>query len=140
MPSSKRANADSYHGLGKFYLYQRDPDNAIQYLEQARQADGKDAQILADLGAAYFEKGKRELEAASADASNANGGKGLEDLGRSLEYLNQLSNSTPTCLRHSSIVAWSISRRDWINRQKQTGVVTCKKIPTPIGQKKHSRN
>jgi len=95
---SKRANADSYHGLGKFYLYQRDPDNAIQYLEQARQADGKDAQILADLGAAYFEKGKRELEAASSDTSNANGGKGLEDLGRSLEYLNQALELNPNLL------------------------------------------
>ena len=95
---NKRANADSQHGLGKFYLYQRNPDKAIEYLEQAKQADGKNAQILADLGAAYLERGKLELEGASSDASNVKRGKGVEDLARSLEYINQALELNPNLL------------------------------------------
>ena len=73
--------------MGRFYLFERNPDKAIEYLEQARQA-GPSAQIYADLGAAYLEKAKQELDT-SRDPSGQGGGKGLEHLGRSLEYLNQ---------------------------------------------------
>ena len=91
----KKANAESYHGLGKFYLLQKDPDKAIEYLEQARKANGSNAQIYADLGAAYLERGKRGLEAGSSEPPS---GKGLEDLGRSLEYLKQALELKPNLL------------------------------------------
>jgi hypothetical protein len=92
----KRADAASYHALGKLYLLKKDPNKAIEYLEQAKQGDGNNAQILADLGAAYLEKGKLELESATSDPSS--GGKGIEDLGRSLEYLKQALELNPNLL------------------------------------------
>src|SRR4051794_10909219 len=93
--TNERRDAASYHGLSKFYLLQKDPDKAIEYLEQARKTDSNNPQIYADLGAAYLEKGKRELEEGS---TGANAGKGLEDLGRSLEYLKQALELQPDLL------------------------------------------
>lgn len=94
----KQANADSYHALGKFYLLQKDPDKAIEYLELARNAGGNNAQTYADLGAAYLERGKLGLDAGSSDTPSPSGGKGLEDLGRSLEYLKQALELNPNLL------------------------------------------
>lgn len=91
------ADADSYHALGKFYLLERDIGEAIEYLEQARKFDPKNAQILADLGAAYLEKAKQELDT-SRDPSGQAGGKALEHLGRSLEYLKQALERDPNLL------------------------------------------
>ena len=91
------ADADSYHGLGKFYLLGRDIDKAIEYLEQARKAGPGNAQIHADLGAAYLEKAKQELDT-NRDPSGQAGGKGLEHLGRSLEYLQQSVELNPNLL------------------------------------------
>jgi CHAT domain-containing protein len=75
-------NAASAHALGKYYLLQRDPEKAIQYLERASAGDPNDAQINADLGAAYFEKGKRDAE---RPASNADLGRSIVSLDRALE-------------------------------------------------------
>lgn len=90
-----RPDAASYHALGKLFLLQKDPRKAIPYLEQAKTGDPNNAQVYADLGAAYLEKGKLELEAEETDA---NSGKGLEDLGRSLEYLKQALELNPDLL------------------------------------------
>lgn len=79
------ADAETYHAQGKSYLLKRDIDNAIPYLEQARKADPNNAQIYADLGAAYLEKAKQDLDTDKPDQA----GSGLEHLGRSLEYLKQ---------------------------------------------------
>ena len=91
----EQADASSYHALGKLYLLQRQPDKAIEYLERAAHGDPQNAQILADLGAAYLEKGKLELESSKFDATEAGRGKGLEDLGRSLEYLKRALELDP---------------------------------------------
>jgi CHAT domain-containing protein/tetratricopeptide (TPR) repeat protein len=88
----ERADAASYHALGKLYLLQSEYDKAIEYLDKATKADTKNAQIYADLGAAYLERGKLQLEA------NGPKGKGLEDLGRSLEYLKQSLELNPSLL------------------------------------------
>ncbi len=88
----KQADADSAHALGKFFLLQREHDKAIQYLEKAAKADTKNAQIYADLGAAYLEKGRLELD------KGAEPGKGIVDLGRSLEYLKQSLEIEPNLL------------------------------------------
>ena len=84
----QQADADSAHALGKLYLLQKDHDKAIDYLEKAAKADTKNAQIYADLGAAYLEKGRLELET----------GKGREDLSRSLEYLKQALEIEPNLI------------------------------------------
>jgi tetratricopeptide (TPR) repeat protein len=88
----------SHHALGKLYLLQKQPDKAIGYLENAIKADPKNAQIYADLGAAYLEKGKLELETSKPDLGSANAGKGLGDLGRSLEFLQQALELNPNLL------------------------------------------
>ena len=92
---TEHADAESYHALGKLYLLKREIDKAIDYLEQARKADPDDAQIYADLGAAYLEKAKPELNITQPDRSGPGDGKGLEDLGRSLEYLKQALELNP---------------------------------------------
>ena len=55
---SENPNAETQHALGRMYLLQRQPDKAIQHLEQAKKADPDNPSIYADLGAAYLEKGK----------------------------------------------------------------------------------
>src|SRR6185295_19269439 len=94
---SEKENADaaSAHALGKLYLLQGEHDKAIQYLEKAVKGDTQNAQIYADLGAAYLEKGKLESDVSSNTPS---AGKGLEDLGRSLEYLKQALELNPDLL------------------------------------------
>ena len=84
----EQSDADSAHALGKLYLLQKDYDKAIEYLQRAAKADTKSAQIYADLGAAYLEKGRLELETS----------KGREDLDRSLEYLKQALEIEPNLI------------------------------------------
>jgi CHAT domain-containing protein len=88
----EQADAVSAHALGKLYLLQKDNDKAIEYLEKAAKADTKNAQIYADLGAAYLERGRLALDAGTEP------GKGLVDLGRSLEYLKQSLEIDPNLL------------------------------------------
>ena len=91
------ADANSYHALGNFYLLERDIDKAIEYLEQAGKAEPRNAQIFADLGAAYLEKARQELDT-NREPSSQTGGKGLEHLGRSVEYLKQALELNPDLL------------------------------------------
>jgi len=84
--------AASFHALGKLFLLQRDLDKAIEYLDNAARADPTNAQIYADLGAAYLEKGRLELAGSKSDPA---AGKGLEDLGHSLEYLKKALELNP---------------------------------------------
>ena len=88
----------SSHALGKLYLLQREIDKAIEYLEKAKASDSKNAQINADLGAAYFEKGKLELAAGKSDPNSPQAGKGLEYLGRSVEFLKEALELDPNLL------------------------------------------
>lgn len=55
---SEDPNAETRRALGQMYLLQRQPDKAIEHLEQAKRSDPSNANIYADLGAAYLEKGK----------------------------------------------------------------------------------
>lgn len=84
----EQGDAASAHALGKLYLLQKEHDKAIEYLEKAAKADTKNAQIYADLGAAYLEKGRLELAT----------GKGVENLDRSLDYLKQALEIEPNLL------------------------------------------
>src|SRR6185369_9543993 len=116
--AANKRDAASYHGLGKFYLLQKDPSKAIEYLEQAQKADTSNPEIYADLGAAYLEKGKRELE---EEPTSPNAGKGLEDLGRSLEHLKQALELKPDLLEalfnralvHHQQGLYGLAEADW---------------------------
>ena len=92
----KRADAASYHALGKLFLLQKDAGKAIEYLERAAKSDTGNAQLYSDLGAAYLEKAKQELE--PGDQANTASGQALEDLARSLEYLNRSLEIKPNLL------------------------------------------
>jgi CHAT domain-containing protein/cytochrome c-type biogenesis protein CcmH/NrfG len=94
----QRSDAPAYHALGQFYLLQRDFDKAIEQLEQAQKLNGNNAQIYADLGAAYLEKGKRELELGQSGNNDVEAGKGVTDLGRSLENLQRSLELDPNLL------------------------------------------
>lgn len=87
-----------HHALGKVYLAKNDFDRAIEQFEEALKGDPGNAQIHADLGAAYLEKGKIEIEKGQADQNNLESGKGLESLARSLENLNKALEVTPELL------------------------------------------
>lgn len=50
--------AESLHSLGQVYLTEKNFDKAIEQLEKARNLAPQNAEILSDLGAGYFEKGK----------------------------------------------------------------------------------
>lgn len=92
---NKRQDAASYHALGRLFLLQKDVDKAIDYLEQARKADNNNPQIYADLGAAYLEKGKVELEHVGSETLGPSSGKSVETFGRSLEYLKHALELDP---------------------------------------------
>jgi len=106
-----QGDADSAHALAKLYLLQKDYDKAIEFLQRAAKADTKNAQIYADLGAAYLEKGRLELET----------GKGREDLDRSLEYLKQALEIDPNlvealfnrALVHQHLGRYQEAKADW---------------------------
>lgn len=91
-------DAASYHARGQYFLLQKEPNRAIDYLERARQAKGSDAQIYADLGAAYFEKGKLDLDTSGSGSAAPGTGSGVENLGRSVEYLRQALELDPNLL------------------------------------------
>lgn len=81
--------AQSYHALGKLYLARKEIDKAIAQFDQAVKANPNDAQIYADLGAAWLEKGKLSLDKGKANPASSEAGKGMEELGRSREYLSK---------------------------------------------------
>lgn len=111
--------AGSYHALGKFFLLQGNTDKAIEYFEEARKADPNNPRIYADLGAAFFEKGKQEPE--SSTTNDQQNGKDLETFGRSLEYLNQALELDPNLLEalfnralvHQHQKLFNLAKSDW---------------------------
>lgn len=84
-----------HHALGKVYLAENDFDRAIEQLEEALKADPNNAEIHADLGAAWLEKGKLEIERQRSDKTTVEPSRGLEYLGRSLASLNRALELNP---------------------------------------------
>lgn len=72
----------AHHALGKHYLAKKEFDKAIEHFEEGIRADPDNAQIYADLGAAFFEKEKIER-------GGGEPGKAFGTLGRCLESLNK---------------------------------------------------
>jgi len=83
---SKEPTPAVHHMLGKVYLAKHDLDRAIEQFEEALKSDPNNAKIYADLGAAWLEKGRAKLD---RTAPKPESGKGFEEVGRSLEYLNK---------------------------------------------------
>jgi CHAT domain-containing protein len=95
---NERPNATSLHALGRVYLAKKQFDDAIKEFEEAIKSDPKNARLHSDLGAAWLEKGKLDLDKARADSKNPSDGKGLEEFGRSLENLNKALELDPDLL------------------------------------------
>ena len=83
----KQPAPEVFHALGQFYITRGDFDNAIRELEEAIKNASTNALFLSDLGAAWIEKGKKDLHKDSTGDPNA--GNSLEALSKSLTYLNQ---------------------------------------------------
>lgn len=81
----------AHHALGKVYLAKKDFDKAIEQFDQALKGDPKNAQLYSDLGAAWLEKGKIDREGKEP-------GKGMEELGRSLQNLTRALELDPNLL------------------------------------------
>ncbi len=79
----------AHHALGRVFLTTKEFDRAIEEFQEALKGDPNNAQSYADLGAAYLEKGKTEIDSAGSDQKNVDGGKGLQLLGYALENLNK---------------------------------------------------
>jgi len=93
---NKKPTPEAHHAFGKVFLAKKDFDKAIEQFEVALKGDPNNAQIYADLGAALLEKGKLEIEQAKSDSAIS--GKGVEDLGHSLENLNKALQLDPKLL------------------------------------------
>src|SRR6266550_9214329 len=59
-----------HHGLGKVYLAKKDFDKAIKEFDEALKGDPKNAQLYSDLGAAWLEKGKIDVDKGKADPAS----------------------------------------------------------------------
>ncbi|MDQ3818242.1 MAG: CHAT domain-containing protein [Acidobacteriota bacterium] len=106
--------ADSFHALGRYYLAEQRFDQAIEQFKKALKTKPDDAQLRADLGAAFLEKGK-------LDKLNKEEGKGAEDFAESLEHLNRAIELNPTqleavfnrALSHMYMGLAEEARADW---------------------------
>jgi CHAT domain-containing protein/tetratricopeptide (TPR) repeat protein len=87
----KNPTPAAHHALGKVFLAKRDFERAIEQFDEVLKGDPKNPQLHSDLGVAWLEKGK-------IDRNEPEGGKGLEELARSLEHLNKALELNPNLL------------------------------------------
>jgi CHAT domain-containing protein len=90
----------SHHALGRLYLFKRQFDYAIRHLTEALKADGDNARIHSDLGAAWFERGGVESQRGEEAASAESFARSLGHLNRALE----LDPSLPEALFNRALV------------------------------------
>jgi CHAT domain-containing protein len=83
----KRPTPEVFHALGQFYITERNFDGAIRELEEAVKKTSTNPTLLSDLGAAWLEKGKSDLD--KDKTSDPNAGNGLVALAKSLTYVNK---------------------------------------------------
>ena len=79
--------AEALHGLGQVYLAQRRFDDAIREFDEALRLDSTNPIILGDMGAAWLEKAKSDLDP-QKQPGDQGGGKAIQALAKSLDYLN----------------------------------------------------
>lgn len=98
--ASENPSPSTLHALGRFYLVQKDFDKAIGQFQEALKSSPDDAQLHADLGAAFLEQAKVLRE-------RGEGGKVMEKLAESQEHLNtalRLNPSLPEGAFNSALV------------------------------------
>jgi CHAT domain-containing protein len=88
---NNRGGAAAHHALGEVFLAGKRFDEAIAQFEIAFKSDPKNPKLLSDLGAAWLEKGKIDLEGKDP-------GNGMQELGRSLEHFNKALELSPNLL------------------------------------------
>jgi len=109
----KNSSPPVHHALGQVFLAKREFGKAIEQFDAAIKTDPGNAQLYADLGAAWLEKGKLDRE--------ADLGKGMEGLGRGLENLNKALEMTPNSLEalfnralcEEQMTLYSQAENDW---------------------------
>ena len=82
---SNARDARTFRLEGLAELQASHPESAVDALERARKLNPQDAQTLADLGAAYAQRGETDRRA--------------DDFTAALEFLNQAMNADPALLR-----------------------------------------
>jgi len=110
----------AHHALGKVYLAKREFDKAIEQFDAAIKGDSNNAQLYSDLGAAWLEKGKLNRD-------DAEPGKRMAELGRSLENLNKALGMNPNLLEalfnralcQEQLTVYSQAENDWREYLKQ---------------------
>lgn len=115
------SSAASHHALGNVYLAKKELEKAIEQFEAALKRDPGKAQIYADLGAAWLEKGKISLDKGRVNATGSESGKGMEELGRSLDNLKKaldLDNTLLDALFNKALaeqymMLYSQAEQDW---------------------------
>jgi CHAT domain-containing protein len=88
----------THHALGKVFLAKKEFDRAIEQFEEALKGDRTNAQLYSDLGAAWLEKGKIDLDKAQNDPTGAYGGNAVQEFGKALENIDgalKLNSSLP---------------------------------------------
>ena len=125
-----------FHALGQFYITQGDFDNGIRELEEAVKTNSRNAILLSDLGAAWLEKGKRDLHKDRTDDPNA--GSSLEALGKSLTYLNQALAQDGNLPAASSTARYASSTCCCQIGLSRSGSTICKTTQSPPGPTKHA--
>ena len=119
----KNPSPPVHHALGQVFLAKREFGKAIEQFDAAIKTDPGNAQLYADLGAAWLEKGKLDRE--------ADPGKGMEGLGRGLENLNKALEMTPNSLEalfnralcEEQMTLYSQAENDWheyLNRDSKS--------------------
>jgi len=108
---NNKPTPEAHHAFGKVFLAKKEFDKAIEQFEMALKGNPKNAEIYADLGAAFLEKGQLEIERAKTD--NAESGKGVESFARSLDNLNkalQLDQNLSEALYNRGLVDEAMGR------------------------------
>lgn len=110
-----------HQALGAVYLAKQQFDDALREFDQALKGDPRNPKLLSDLGAAWLEKGKDHLQKTRADRSTPEAGKGYEELGQSLGYIDQALELDPNLLDalfnrglcHQSMTLRDQAENDW---------------------------
>lgn len=114
-------SAHSRHALGKYHLLQSQFDQAIQQFEEALKTDPSNAAVYADLGATWLEKGKLSLDKGRANPTSPEYGRGMQELGQSVVYLNKALELNKTlvephfnrALAEQYLTLYNEAERDW---------------------------
>lgn len=110
---NKKPTSTVQHALGKVYLAKRQFDDAIKHFDEALRGQPNNAQLYSDLGAAWLEKGRMDLDKEP--------GRGMEEIGRSQDNLTKAIQLNPNALEalfnralsRESLTLYPQAEEDW---------------------------